>query len=407
MNGLTTRWPASLLLLTAAILAAGCEERNEYVPPPPPEVTVAQPVERELVDFIETTGTTAASATVELRSRATGYLQEILFEDGAIVREGELLFVLEKAPFETALAMAQAGLQKATAALQLAKAELARAEELHKRRAISTSELDIKRADAMTAQADVEASEAQIRQAELDLSYTEIRAPFLGRIGRRLVDAGNLVQKEMTQLATIERFQPIYVNFYISEPEYLRLRPFHSDGSSPDGSSEPLPVHLGLADESGFPHVGHIDFRAPSIDPDTGTILFRGIFSNENEALVPGLFANVRLPVSEPKPRVLVEERAVASDQRGDYLLVLAEDDTVEYRPVTLGVRNGQMRVVQEGIGLDEWVVVNGLQRARPGAKVAPQRAGPAGAGPQQVSKKAATADLDASDGVTTAHPSS
>ena len=361
----------------------GCEQPNQFVPPPPPEVTVAQPLEREVVNYAEYTGTTEALKTVEIRARVNGYLQRIAFEDGAVVEEGDLLFQIDPRPFQAALDAAEANLQKARSALQLEQAELARAEDLARRSAITEQQLDVQRAELARAEAEVSAAGAQIRQARLDLGYAEVRAPFTGRVGRHLVDVGNLVQAEQTVLARLEAFSPIYVYFYASERDVLRLRQ-HGRREPSAANGRPV-LFLGVAGEDGFPHEGRLDFTDPRVDSSTGRVLYRGVFPNAEETLLPGMFARIRAPIGEPEPRLLVEARAIATDQRGDYLLVVAEGSTVEYRPAVLGIRTDGLRVVEEGIEPGEWVIVNGLQRARPGAKVKPQRAEmqtPAEAGP-------------------------
>ncbi|MGH7201800.1 MAG: efflux RND transporter periplasmic adaptor subunit [Planctomycetaceae bacterium] len=356
----------------------GCQRQNEFVPPPPPEVTVARPVEREVVDTIEFTGTTRSTATVSLRARVNGYLERIAFEDGATVQKGDLLFVIEQAPFETALQAAQAELQKAQATLKLADANLARVTELHRRNVATPSQLDIQKAEQATAAAEVAAAEAAVKQAELDLGYTEIRAPISGRIGRHLVDVGNLIQAEETQLATIESVDPIHVYFHVSERDLLRFMEMVREDQLPDPEKQPPVLNMGLANETGFPHQGHLDYRELGVDPGTGTVLRRGVFPNPDHVLIPGLFVRISAPVGRPEPRLLVEERAIGSDQRGDYLLVVNEKGVVEYRPVELGIAVGGLRVVRDGVSEDDWIVTNGLQRARPGTTVNPQRAGEA-----------------------------
>jgi RND family efflux transporter MFP subunit len=415
----------SLVLLGfAAILPglSGCGAKNEYAPPPPPAVTVANPVRRPVTDYVELTGSTQARAKVDLRARVNGYLRSINFEDGATVKEGELLFAIDEQPFQAALKAAQAKLAEAEATLKTARGskrvEVARAallvaqanalvsqlnevrgRRLVERGAQAREEYDRQAADYKAAQAVVEARQADLQQAEvdfkssialaeasvenaraavttaeLDVSYTKIVAPIGGRIGRRLVDVGNLVQSGTTLLATIESTDPVYVYFTLSESQVLYFTRLRQQNKLPALGTEPIPLYLGLGDEEDFPHEGRLDFAELGVDPDTGTTLRRGTFPNPDGTLVPGLFARVRGAVGQPTPRVLVPERAVGADQQGRYVLVVNDKDVVEYRPITPGIKFEGMRVVEKGLKGDEWVVVNGLLRARAGAKVDPQR---------------------------------
>jgi RND family efflux transporter MFP subunit len=369
-------WPTGLLAVAALGAVAGCQQQNAFVPPPPPQVTVARPVEREIADALFFSGWTQATAAVELRSRVNGYLEKVLFDDGAFVKEGELLFVIEQAPFEIALASAQAELLKTEASLQLEQSEYDRTVPLVRRQAATQADLDVAAAELATAKAEVAAAEAALQQAELDLRYTEIRAPIGGQIGLHLVDAGNLVQAEQTLLARVERIDPIYAFFSVSESDLLRVMELNRDqgGALEDLKANPPALYLGLANEEGYPREGRFDFSERRIDRETGTAMRRGEFPNSDQTLIPGLFVRIRAPLGEPRPRLLVEERAVGADQRGDYLLVVNDKNVVEYRPVKLGVASGGMRVVEDGVDADDWIVVNGLQRARPGAEVNPQR---------------------------------
>lgn len=371
---------ASGLLLCGFLVGGlvGCKKKNEYVEPPPPKVTVAQPITEPVTEYIELTGTTQAKEKVDLRSRVNGYLKEIKFKDGAKVSKGDLLFVIEPEPFEVELASAQAALARARATLELAKSQLARSEQLASTRSISQEEIDIQVAQRNTAAAEVATAEAAVRKAELDLGYTQIRAKINGRIGRHLVDVGNLVQAETTPLAIIEAFDPIYVYFSISESDFLRFLDLIRTQALPDPDKVPPVLHMGLASEAGYPHKGVLDYRDPSVDPETGTILRRGRFDNPKGYLVPGLFARIRAPIGQPAPKLLIDERAIGTDQRGDYVLVVNESNAVEYRPVKLGLSQGGRRVVEEGLQSDEWIVVKGLQRARPDTIVDPERIPPA-----------------------------
>ncbi len=396
------RWTQSVMLAaalsaaTGLVLVAGCAPQNQFVPPPPPVVTVAKPVQREVAEALEFTGWTEATAAVALRSRVNGYLHSVDFEDGAMVNEGDLLFVIERAPFEASLAAAQAEVEKAEAALQLAHSEYNRTEPLVARKAITQADLDVASAQLATAKANLGAANAAVRQAELSLNYTEIRAPITGRIGRHLVDVGNLVQSEQTLLAEIESYNPIYAYFSVSESDLLRyIRGTVEDGGSLQTMEDnPPELFLGLADEEGYPRQGRFDFSERTIDRQTGTALQRGVFKNDTWTLVPGLFVRIKAPVGKPHPRLLVEERAVSADQRGDYLLVVGDKNIVEYRPVKLGLVTDGLRIVEDGVGPDDLIVVNGLQRARPGAAVDPQFEGqqppPAGAAAVAATEKAA-----------------
>ncbi len=364
-----------LLAATLLGLLAGCETRsNEFVPPPPPKVTVAQPVTQPVRDYVEFTGTTRPTATVDLRARVNGYLREINFEDGAIVHKDDILFLIEQKPFRVAVQAAQAQLQKAEASLQLEQATYARTSELVQRRAVSPQDLDVQKAKLATAQADVAAAEATLTLAQQQLDYTEVRAPITGRIGRHLVDIGNLVTAEQTLLATIESIDPIHAYFYISEAELLRFRTMLRNKQLPDPEKHPPQLELQLANETDFGYHGHLDFRQLSVDPETGTIMRRGAFPNPDNALVPGLFVRIRAGLGEPAPKLLVDSRALGADQRGDFVLVVNGKNEVEHRPVKLGIAVGNLQVVEEGLAAGEWIVVNGLQRARPGSTVDPQQ---------------------------------
>ncbi len=362
----------AIALAAVAMVAVGCKPHNEFKPPPPPKVTVAQPMVREVVDMMEFSGTTQATATVELRARVNGYLKEIKFVDGAHVNQGDLLFVIESAPYEVELLSAKARLVKAQREFNLADVNLVRARALAPQRVVSQQELDIREAERATAAAEVDVAAAAVSQAELNLSYTQIHSPLTGRIGRHLIDVGSLVQAEQTLLAKVESLDPIHAYFHVSDRDLAKLQTAMGETlGATDGRKSP--IYLGLTTDTTFPHEGYVDYREPSVDPATGTILRRGVFSNEDQSLIPGLFVRIRAPLGDAQRRLVVEDRALGSDQRGDFVLVVKDDNTVEYRPVKLGVAMNGLRVV-EGIAPTEWIVVNGLQRARPGATVDPQR---------------------------------
>jgi RND family efflux transporter MFP subunit len=353
----------------------GCAKPNQFQAPPPPEVTVATPVEREVAEALEFTGWTEATDSVDLRSRVNGYLEQVPFEDGAMVEKGQLLFVIEQEPFEAALAASEAEVAKAEAALQLEQSEYNRIVPLVQRGASTEADLDVAAAELATAKANVAAAEAALRQAQLNLSYTEIRSPVKGRIGRRLVDPGNIVQAEQTLLGRVESYSPIYVYFSISESDLLKYVSLTVDngGSLETIEADPPKLYLGLSNEEGYPREGRFDFSERTLDRQTGTAMLRGVFENDQWTLIPGLFVRIKAPVGSARPRMLVQERAVGVDQRGEYLLVVDGENKIERRPVKLGMVVDGMRIVDDGLEMKDRVVVNGLQRAREGAVVVPK----------------------------------
>jgi RND family efflux transporter MFP subunit len=365
---------AVILLMFGPPLAAGCKPSNEFKPPPPMKVEVAQPVKRPVQRYLVFTGTTRALRRVEIRARISGYLEEIAFQDGAAVKEGDLLFRIDPAPYQAKLDIATAQLRQAEANLQIRSVELGRTRGLAQRGASSKQELDIATAESAGSEAAVAAARAAVREAELQLSYTEVRAPITGRIGEHKVDVGNLVTPEQTLLAVIESTNPIYADFTMSESDLLALTETAPGERPVPLEQRDLDLHMGLGDQADFPFEGKLDFRDLGIDPSTGTITYRARFENPDGRILSGLFARLRISVGQPELRLLVPEPAIGTDQRGDYVLVLRDDQTTDHRMIRTGVAQDGLRVVDDGLKPEEWIIINGVQRARPNAKVNPER---------------------------------
>jgi len=355
----------------AALGALACNRGNEYAPPPPPEVTVGHPVERDVTIHGVFTGHTVAIATLDIRARVQGYLESVNFTPGARVKKGDLLFVIEPELFQAQVDQAKALLAAKEAGYRAAQEQLDITQTIFQKSAGSKTDMVAKTQARDLAKAELENARASLAAARLNLSYTRIYAPFDGVIDRNLVDVGNLVGSgSATLLATIVRYDPIYAYFQMSESELLRYREGRGAGGADDEA------RLGLAtDTEQFPYVGRVDYIGNRVDPDTGTIELRAVFPNPERAILPGLFARVRVPMSHRRA-VLVPDAAIASDQGGEYVLVVDEKNLAQYRRVHAGpsVENG-LRVVEDGVGPTDSVVVNGIQRARPGVEVKPVQA--------------------------------
>jgi multidrug efflux system membrane fusion protein len=328
-----------------------------------------KPVVRTVRDRADFTGTLEAAQSAELRARITGTIRPVEFEEGEIVEKDKLLFLIEPEPFEAALEGAQGQLSQAKAQAQLAEANRARAELLLPRGSVTQQEYDTRAAEAAVADAAVEVQKAAVRQAEIDLSYTRITAPFRGRVGRRLVDAGNLVSgSASTVLTTLEEVDPIYAYFDVGETVILPYLRERSKGTS----RKQTPVYLALADEDQFVHKGFINFLDNTIDPATGTVLVRGEFKNPTGLLYPGLFVRVRIPLEPIENAILVEQAALGTDLGGRYVLTVGDNNIVQQKYVELGPQFGLYQVVASGLSADDVYIVEGVQYARPGMPVAP-----------------------------------
>ncbi len=367
-------WSIVSLAFTISITGlaiGGCKpSSDDYVAPPPPTVTVSQPVQRNVMEYIEFTGTTEAVQIVEIRARVKGFLQSSHFKAGTDVKKGNLLYVIDPKPFQAQVNKAQADLSRRIAELELAQANYRRYETLYRKRTVSEVKFAEAKAARDTAKADIEAARAVLEEARLDLGYTRVRAPISGRVGRNLVSVGNLVGSgESTHLTTIVQYNPVWAYFSVNERDLLRLR--QRDQKKYRRSV----IHLGLANETGYPHKGRLDFADLGVDPGTGTFLLRGRFANPApHVILPGMFVRLRGLLGKRDAALLVTERALGADQGGRYVLVVNEKNVVEYRPVKVGALHDRMRVIEEGLRPSDWVVVNGVLRARPGATVNPKR---------------------------------
>ncbi len=369
--------------LLSATIAAGCSESQTPAAPaqpPLPAVTVAKPVQRTVVNRDEYVGRFVAVDAVEVRARVSGYLERVHFTDGQVVKEGELLFTIDRRPFQNALDQARANLNQAKANLAFAEADLARASQLVRERTISEQAFEQRTQAARTATASVAAAEAAVRQAELDLEFTELRAPVAGRIGDRRVSPGNLViggsQPQTTLLATIVSTDPMRFEFTFDEASYLRYTRLDGNGGQDVASrNTQTPVALQLLDESGFPHQGRMDFLDNVIDRSSGTIRGRAVFDNPKGVFTPGMFARIQVPASSPYQALLIPDAAIGTEQARKFVIVVDAENTARQKYVTLGQVVDGLRVIADGLTAEDSVVVDGLMRARPGQKVTPEAA--------------------------------
>lgn len=375
-TGLWTAWLARFQAGAAAVtLLAASPALAQNAPP---SVTVATPVTRDVAEWQEHTARIEPSARVEIRARVSGQIEQVHFEDGAIVRQGDLLFTIDQRPFRIAVDQAEAGLARAEAQLTLAGQQVERYTPLAQSRIAPQAELDTRRSQLREAQAGVTAARAALAQAQLDLEFTEVRAPRPGRVSDRRVDAGNLIQQGQTLLTTLLALDPVYVSFDASEADYLRqARAAAAQGGLRAGGAR---VQLRLLDEANFSREGRIDFVDSAFDARSGTIRARAVVPNPDLFLTPGTFARLRLFEGDA-PALLVPDTSVMADQSGRMVLTVAADGTVTPRSVQLGPLTEGLRVVRSGLTPQDRVIIGGLHRARPGMRVTAEQ-GRIGQGP-------------------------
>jgi RND family efflux transporter MFP subunit len=372
-------WRRPALLFGALLLLSACDDAGNGGGPAgsgePPEVTVATPLMKELVEWDEFTGRFAAVQRVELRPQVSGHVETIDFADGALVEVGQRLFTLDSAPFEAAVAQAEANLADAEATLALARVEEQRAEELVARNNIPRATYDQRVAERQVAEAAVAAGRASVQQARIDLDYTTITAPIAGRISDSRVDIGSLVIADggtPTLLSTIVSLDPIHFLFDLSEAEFLAYQRAADQGLMLQNRDGETPAQLRLIDEEGWPHEGYLDFLDNELLAESATIRARAVFANPDHLFTPGLFARVRIPGSPRYPAMLIPDAAISAQQAARLVMVVGEDDTIEQREIRPGPREFGLRVVRSGLEEGERIVINGLTRVRPGAAVTP-----------------------------------
>ncbi len=353
------------------LLLVGCKDKGAYVAAPPARVTVATPVQRTLARTLEATGSAAAVDSVDLVARVQGFVQEIRFKDGDEVAPGQVLFVIEPAPFQAKLNQAIAAEGAAQATLAQTQAEFQRQSQLGHSDFASQAAVDQARAAQQSAIAGVAQAKASTELARIDLGYTSVAAPFAGIATARQVSLGALVGANgPSKLASVVQLDPVHVGFAIDETEAQRIRAALAERGQTVRSVGNIPVEAGLQTEAGFPHAGRLDYVDPSVDQGTGTVTVRAVFDNADRALLPGAFVRVRLPTRPPAPTLLVPDAALGADQLGRYLLVVGEGEIVQQRHVVAGPLMDGLRVIDSGLAATDRVVVGGLTRALPGQKV-------------------------------------
>ena len=379
------RGPKSLIVLLAITLSGCGDKPPAQAAAGAPPVTVAQPTKRTVTDWDEFTGRFEAVEEVQVRARAGGFVTSVEFRDGAFVNTGDLLYVIDPRPFEAVAEQAEGQLSDARAKAELGKRELDRALTLNQTQAVADSIVDQRRQALQAANAAILQAEGALKAAKLNIEFTHVAAPIGGRVSRHLVSVGNLVQGSdgggaATLLTSIVSLDPIYIYFDMDEATYLKNNRLYFEGKRPSSRDTPNPVQVALTGETKPSHDGKVDFLDNRLDVSTGTLRGRAIIPNKDFSILPGQFGRVRLIGSSPYEALLLPDTAIATDQSRKIVFVVKDDDTVEARPVVLGPLDEGLRVIREGLKPEDRVIVDGLQRARVGAKVSPHpAAAPAG----------------------------
>jgi RND family efflux transporter MFP subunit len=377
LHGVVSR--SALVALGLSLALAGCKKANTYVAPPPPQVSVATPLVHDVTRYLDTTGSIAAMNSVDLVARIQGFLYSQNYVDGAMVAKGTTLFTIEPPPYFAQLQQAQA--QQAAMQAELVQAQQAyqRQATLRQQNVNSQADLDNAQAKRDAAQANLDNAIASTQLAAINYSYTQVKAPFDGQVSAHLVSVGQMVGTagQLTKLATIVQIKPIYMNFSVSEPVVQRIQAQLRARHRLLSEVHDIPVDVGLQTETGYPHVGSLDYVAPTVDADSGTLSARALMPNTNLSLLPGMFVRVRVPLGQDQNALLVPDTAIGSDQGGAFVLVVDDQDTVQEKSVTTGSLVGGLRVIATGLATTDKVIVDGIQRAIPGEKVTPQDAPP------------------------------
>ena len=360
--------------VAVALQMGGCSDHNTYQPPPPAEVTVANPVQRNVTLYMSVTGNTVAYNRVDLVARVQGFLEKVGYRDGDQVKKGALLFQIDKEDYEIALQIAEATVSQQQALLLQADADLKRKRDLVKTAAVSVAQVDESLAKRDSTAAALMQAKGQVNQARRNLEYTTIVAPFDGTVSARYVDPGAMVGAgEPTKLATIVQQKPIYVNFNVDEQQVLQVREQLREAGVKLEDLGPIPVGIGLQTEQGYPHTGTLNYVAPEVDASTGTLAARAIFDNEDLVLTPGMFVRVRIPKQKNAASLLVPDVSLGTSQEGRYVLVVNDKNVVEQRVVEIGETvDGGLRIIKSGLKPEDRVIVGGLMRALPGNTVVP-----------------------------------
>lgn len=372
---LPLRWILSALAVSALIACQPQEdEQANHGLPPAPQITVAQVISERVTEWDEFTGRLEAPQTVALRPRVSGYIEQVTFEEGSLVKEGQVLFIIDAKPFEAQVNRLKADVVDAQSQALLAKRELQRGQRLKKQNAISQEELDNRVARRQQSLASVQSRTAALAMAQLDLDYTEVKAPISGRISRALITRGNYVTAGQSELTSLVSTDQVYAYFDADERTFLKYNQQAREGNRPSTRDHNSPVMMGLAIDKDFPYSGHIDFIDNQINRETGTIRGRAVFDNIDGRFTPGLFARIKLIGSASYQGILIDDKAVGTDLNNKFVLVLDKDNAVQYRTVILGQKHHNLRLIKDGLIAGDTIVVNGLQRVRPGAQVNPTR---------------------------------
>jgi membrane fusion protein, multidrug efflux system len=367
----------------ALLLLAGCGDKpNQPAATAPPPVTIAQPTKRTVTDWDEFTGRFEAVEEVQVRARVGGFVTSVEFRDGTFVKTGDLLYVIDSRPFEAVAEQAEGQLADARAKAELAKRELDRALVLNQTQAVADSIVDQRRQTLQAAHAAMLQAEGALKAAQLNIEFTHVVAPIGGRVSRHLVSVGNLVQGSeggATLLTSIVSLDPIYIYFDMDEATYLRNNKLYFEGKRPSSRENPNPVQVTLTGETKPSHDGTVNFIDNRLDVSTGTLRGRAVIPNKDLSILPGQFGRVRLIGSSPYEALLLPDAAIATDQSRKIVFVVKDDNTVEAKPVTLGPLDDGLRVIREGLKAEDKVIVDGIQRARVGAKVTPHAAAAGG----------------------------